>query len=403
MNVAVDERSARSRHPTAHKPSRRRLRSVNFIGLLVPIAALNLLGFVMVLSASSVSALDEFGSSWYIAARQGMWVAIGIAVALVVLRIDYHRWRRISGPLLVLSVALLVAVLVPGVGVNANGATRWLGYGSLSLQPSELVKLALVIWIADLLARRSAWMSEVRLTLVPVAITFGVVAGLLMLQPNLGTTLVLGMMVVTVLYVAGTRLGPLAFVSLGGSALASALALGVGYRRARVLAFLDPWADPQNIGYQTIQSLVGLASGGATGSGLGESRAKWGFLPYAHTDFIYAIIGEELGLLGTLAVVVLFGAIAWFGVRTSFAAPDRFGMLLAAGITAWFVVQAIVNIGAVIAILPITGVPLPFVSYGGSSLLFSMVGAGLLLNIARQGRAPGRASGRGAGRSVRAR
>ncbi len=396
MTIAVDERRARSRHPTAHTPSHRTVRSVNFIGLLVPIAALNLLGFVMVLSASSVSALDEFGSSWYVAARQGMWVAIGIAVALVVLRIDYHRWRRISGPLLVLSVALLIAVLVPGVGVNANGATRWLGYGSVSLQPSELAKLALLVWIADLLARRSAWMSEVRLTLVPVAIIFGGVAGLLMLQPNLGTTLVLGSIVVTVLYVAGTRLGPLAFVSLGGGALASALALGAGYRRARVLAFLDPWADPQNIGYQTIQSLVGLASGGATGSGLGESRAKWGFLPYAHTDFIYAIIGEELGLLGTLAVVVLFGAIALFGIRTSLAAPDRFGMLLAAGITAWFVVQAIVNIGAVIAILPITGVPLPFVSYGGSSLLFSMIGAGLLLNIARQGRPPGRASSRSA-------
>jgi cell division protein FtsW len=175
-----------------------------------------------------------------------------------------------------------------------------------------------------------------------------------------------------------------------GAVIATALALGASYRRARVLAFLDPWADPLNTGYQNIQSLVGIASGGLTGVGLGESRAKWGFLPFAHTDFIFAIISEELGLLGALVVVALFVGLCVLGTRAALHAPDRFGMLLAAGITTWFGVQAFVNIGAVVGILPITGVPLPFVSYGGSSLVFSMIGAGLLLNVARQAQAPTR-------------
>jgi cell division protein FtsW len=188
--------------------------------------------------------------------------------------------------------------------------------------------------------------------------------------------------------VAGTPLLSLLGVGIVGSVLATGLALGASYRRARVLAFLDPWADPLNTGYQNIQSLVGIASGGLTGVGLGESRAKWGFLPYAHTDFIFAIIAEELGLLGALAVVALFVALCVLGARAALLAPDRFGMLLAAGITVWFGMQAFVNIGAVIGILPITGVPLPFVSYGGSSLVFSMVGAGLLLNVARQAQIP---------------
>jgi cell division protein FtsW len=187
--------------------------------------------------------------------------------------------------------------------------------------------------------------------------------------------------------VAGAPLLPLAGVGITGALIATALALAASYRRARVLAFLDPWDDPLNKGYQNIQSLVGIASGGLTGVGLGQSRAKWGFLPYAHTDFIFAIVAEELGLIGALVVVALFGALVVLGAQAAAHAPDRFGMLLAAGITAWFGVQAFVNIGAVIGILPITGVPLPFVSYGGSSLVFSMIGAGLLLNVARQGQA----------------
>ncbi len=376
--------ASRRRHPTA-KPVAPPRRSRTFVSLLAIVATLNLVGLVMVLSASSVSALDDYGSTWYVAMRQGMWLSIGAAMCVVVMRIDYHRWRRSAPLLLAGSVLLLMLVLVPGVGMNVNGASRWLGYGPFSLQPSELAKLAVLLFVADLLARRAAWIGDIRLTLVPATIVLGGIAVLLMLQPNLGTTLVMGAIVITVLFVAGTPVLPLAALSTLGGLVATGLALAAPYRRARVLAFLDPWADYQDTGYQNIQSLVGIASGGITGTGLGQSRAKWGFLPYAHTDFIFAIIGEELGLVGALVVVGLFVALCVLGARAALLAPDRFGMLIAAGVTVWFGVQAFVNIGAVIGILPITGVPLPFVSYGGSSLVFSMIGAGLLLNVARQG------------------
>jgi cell division protein FtsW len=375
---------ARRRHPTA-RPVAVQRPTRTFRGLLLVIAVLNLFGLVMVLSASSVSALDTYGSSWYIAMRQGIWLLVGSAACIVVMRVDYHRWRRWTLPLLAGSCILLALVLVPGVGMNVNGASRWLGYGPLSLQPSELAKLTVLLFVADLLARRAAWMEDLRLTLMPVGTVFGGVALLLMLQPNLGTTLVMGAIVLAVLHVAGTPLIPLTGVGIVGAFVATVAALGVSYRRARVLAFLHPWHDPLNTGYQNIQSLVGIASGGLTGVGLGQSRAKWGFLPYAHTDFIFAIIGEELGLVGAVVVVALFAALCVLGAKASREAPDRFGMLLAAGVTVWFGVQAFVNIGAVIGILPITGVPLPFVSYGGSSLVFSMLAAGLLLNVARQG------------------
>ena len=381
--------ASRRRHPTA-RPVPPPRRSKTFVALLAVIVTLNLLGLVMVLSASSVSSLDTYGSSWYVVMRQAIWMALGVVGCVMVMRVDYHRWRRMALPALVGSGVLLTLVLVPGLGTSANGATRWLGYGPVTVQPSELAKLAVLLFVADLLARRAAWMTDARVTLVPVLVVYGGAACLLMLQPNLGTTLVLGAIVVSVLYVAGTPLLPLAGLSVLGGLAATVLAFAAPYRRARVMAFLDPWKDYQDTGYQTIQSLVGIASGGITGTGLGQSRAKWGFLPYAHTDFIFAIIGEELGLVGALVVVSLFVAFCVLGARAALMAPDRFGMLLAAGVTSWFGVQAFVNIGAVIGILPITGVPLPFVSYGGTSLVINLVAAGLLLNVARQAQLPSR-------------
>jgi len=394
MSGTDDVWSSRRHHPTA-KPVAPRRRSKTYVGLLAIVATLNLLGLVMVLSASSVVSLDEYGSSWYVVVRQAMWLGFGTAACVVVLRLDYHRWRRPALPALVLSGGLLALVLVPGVGITVNGASRWLGYGPFSLQPSELAKLTVLLFAADLLARRAAWMEDTRVTLVPVTVVLGIVTVLLMFQPNLGTTLIMGAIVLSLLFVAGTPLVPLSGLAVAGAVVATALALWAPYRRARVLAFLDPWADYENTGYQNIQSLVGVASGGITGIGLGESRAKWGSLPYAHTDFIFAIIGEELGLLGALFVVSLFVGLCLLGARAALLAPDRFGMLLAAGVTVWFGAQAFVNIGAVTGILPITGVPLPFVSYGGSSLLVSMVGAGLLLNVARQARFPDQPERRG--------
>jgi cell division protein FtsW len=356
-----------------------------------------LLGLVMVMSASSVVSLDEYGSPWYHVSRQALWALAGTVALVVVARIDYHRWRRLATPLLVAALLLLGLVLVPGVGVEANGATRWIGVGPITIQPSELAKLALLIWVADLLARRAAWMRNTRATLRPVIVVLAVTTTLVMVQPNLGTTIVIGAIALALCFVAGTPLRPLVVWATVAMASATALAMAAPYRRARMVGFLDPWGDPTDTSYQNIQSLVGLASGGLAGTGLGASRAKWGFLPFAHTDFIFAIIGEELGLVGATVVVGLFALLGIIGIRVALHAPDRFGLLLAVGVTCWFLVQAFVNIGAVIGILPITGVPLPFVSAGGSSLLFGMAGAGLLLSVARQATTraqPARAAGR---------
>lgn len=359
-----------------------------FVALTTLVVGLNLLGVVMVLSASSVAALDEFGSSWYYFSRQLVWVVIGSAVCFVAFRVDYHRWAAMATPILLLAVAMLFAVLVPGVGVDVNGSTRWLGAGPLQIQPSEFAKLAVLLFVASLLARRAKHIRDPRVTLRPVLLVSGLVAGLFMMQPNLGTTMVLAAIVIAILFVSGAPLPSLAGWGVLGAGTAAWLALSASYRRDRVLAFLDLWDDPLNTGWQTIQSAIGIVDGGMTGTGLGASRAKWGFLPFAHTDFIYAIIGEELGLIGTILVVLVFCAIAVLGVRVALCAPDRLGMLLAVGVTTWLVVQAFINIGAVIGILPVTGVPLPFVSFGGSSLLSAMFGAGILLNVAAQGRTP---------------
>jgi cell division protein FtsW len=376
--------ASRRRHPSARARPAAAGRSGLYLALAFLVAVFNLLGLVMVMSASSVVALDEYGSSWYFVLRQAAWAAAGAVVLVIIARTDYHRWRRVAGPLLVLSLVLLCLVFVPGIGVGANGATRWIGVGSLTVQPSELAKLAVLIWVADLLARRAAYMHNTQATLRPVVVVLAAVATLVMLQPNLGTTIVVAAIAMALCFVAGSPAAPLAGWTAFGLAAATGLALAAPYRRARVLTFLDPWADPMDKGYQNIQSLVGVASGGIFGTGLGASRAKWGYLPYAHSDFIFAIIGEELGLIGATVVVGLYVLLGIVGIRIALHAPDRFGLLLAIGVTAWFCVQAFVNIGGVVGILPITGVPLPFVSAGGSSLVFGMAGAGLLLSVARQ-------------------
>jgi len=363
-----------------------------FLGLAFLVAVFNLLGLVMVLSASSVVALDEHGSSWYFVGRQAIWASAGTGVLLLVSRVDYRTWRRFAKPLLLASMVALVLVLVPAFGVRVNGAQRWLGTGSFLFQPAELVKLTMLVWVADLLARRVRSMHKTRATLRPVVVVLLAIATLVMLQPNLGTTIVIMSIGLGLCFVAGVPLAPLVRWGALGVATAVALALAAPYRRARVLSFMDPWSDPLHNGYQQIQSLVGLASGGFAGTGLGASRSKWGFLPFAHTDFIFSIVGEELGLVGALVVIALFVLFGVLGIRTALHAPDRFGMLLAVGVTIWFLVQAFVNIGAAIGVLPVTGVPLPFVSFGGSSLMFSMAAAGLLLAVARKAQTPSSSS-----------
>lgn len=357
-----------------------------FLGLLSIVVVLCLVGLVMVISASSVVGLYQFGSSWYFVKRQLIWTVAALVVLAITMRIDYRAWRRIATPMLIGSIGALVLVLVPGIGVSVYGATRWLGAGPIVIQPSEFAKLGLVLFVADLLARRAHRLDDLHVTLKPVLIVSGTIFLLLLLQPNLGTTMVTAAIVAAMLFVAGVRLLPLAAVGGAVAAAAGALAVAAPYRRARVVSYLDPWADPRGDGYQTIQALVGIAQGGVAGLGLGASRSKWGFLPFAHTDFVFAIIAEEVGLLGAGAVVLLFIGLCWLGIATALRAPDRFGTLVAAGITTWLAAQAFVNIGAVIGVLPITGVPLPFVSFGGSAMLSTMAATGILLNIARHAR-----------------
>jgi cell division protein FtsW len=374
-------RVRRTRPPAPPKPA-------TWYVLASVVAVLVVVGLVMVLSASSVQSEREFGSTWVYFVRQAMWAAIGFVALRTVTRVDYRQLRRVIPLALATSFALLLVVLVPGIGTTANGARSWLVFGPIRLQPSELVKFALLLFCADLLSRRHDKLHDARLTLNPVLVVVGATVVLMMLQPDLGSTIVMGAIVMSVLFVAGIPLGRLLGVGSVGTAGALVLALGKTYRRNRLLAFLDPSKDPGNTGYQINQSLMGVASGKLFGVGLGQSRAKWGFLPNAYSDFIFAIIAEELGLVGAALVVALFLAFAVFGTRAALHAPDRFGTLLAAGITAWILAQAFVNIGGVVGILPITGLTLPFISFGGTSLVVTMAATGVLLNIAAQGRAP---------------
>jgi cell division protein FtsW len=348
---------------------------------------LTLFGLVMVLSASSVSSLHQFQESpFFQFKRQVIWAGIGAVAFLVCSRLDYRILRRAAGSLMLLCFGLLVILLIPGVGINANGSTRWLGYGPFVIQPAELTKLAMVVFVADLLARRERRMDRPELTVRPVMITVYGASALLLLQPKLGTPVILGGVALIMLFVAGARLGSLFLWSSFSAVSVVVIALATGYMKARIDGWLNPWENPQGIGLQTIQSQVGIASGGLFGSGLGAGRAKWGFLPFAQTDFIFAIVAEEIGLIGASALIGAFVLIGWFGIRAALSAPDRFGMLLAAGITSWMLVQAFLNIGMVLGVLPITGEALPFVSAGGSSLVTTLAAAGLLTSVARRAR-----------------
>ena len=369
---------------TTPKPKAGPGKSSTYLLLLATVGVLNLVGVIMVLSASSVASLTNYGSAWYFFQRQVVWTLLGAAAFALTARIDYHRWRRLVLPLLIVSFALLVLVLIPGIGVYVSGSRRWIGSGSWRFQPTELAKLAILLFSADVLTRRAKELGDWRRVLRPVLLVFGIAAVLVLREPDLDSTVVLALIVGTVLIVGGVRARHLAVVGGTGLTLGALLAVSEPYRRARVLSFLHPWSDAGNTGYQLGQSLIALGSGGWTGVGLGAGRAKWLFLPNAHTDFIFAIIGEEVGLVGCLLVVSLFVAFGVLGTRIALRAPDRFGMLLAAGVTVWVVGQAAINIGGVVGLLPVSGIPLPFVSFGGSALVFTMAGAGLLGSVARR-------------------
>jgi cell division protein FtsW len=312
-------------------------------------------------------------------------MAIGIPCMWAASRLPVRAWRVLGYPLLLAAIAGLVLVLVPGIGRNVDGATRWIPLpGGFNLQPSELAKLAVALWGADLLVRKKKLLREWKHLFVPLLPVAGLICCLVMLEPDMGTTLATVSVVVALLWVVGTPLRYFAAFLGVLVTLGTALAIAEPYRMARLTAFLHPFDDPQGSGYQAVQGLYALSSGGWFGLGLGASREKWsGGLPNAHTDFVFAIIGEELGLLGTIAVLLLFATLTYAGVRIAKRSTDPFARLAATGVTAWLAAQALINMGAVVGLVPITGIPLPLISFGGSALIPTMVAIGMLLSFAR--------------------
>jgi cell division protein FtsW len=340
-----------------------------------------------VLSASSVSAYEQLGSSFVFFNRQVIYSVIGIAALVVCARMPYRAWQRFSVPVLLASIVLMLLALHPAAGAAAYGASRWIVVGPVTLQPSELAKLGLIAFTATVLVRKWSRLDEPAHLALPIAPVVAIVAGIVILQRDLGTTIILCGSVFMVLFAAGVRLRYLAVTGVAGFVATAALILGESYRRERLLATFHPQSDPLGAGYQLLQGYIALGSGGWWGVGLGASRQKWQYVPNAHTDFIFAILGEELGLAGEIVVLSMFVLIAYAGFRIAMNAPDAFGRLLAAGITSWIGLQAIVNLGAVTGLLPVTGVPLPFVSFGGSALVVSLAAIGVLASIARAGAA----------------
>ena len=356
--------------------------SVRYAALLSAVFLLLLTGVVLVLSATSATGIGAPDRPLQYFTRHLWSVAIAVAVLLATLGVDYRHWRRMALPFAALSVSLLVAVLV--VGKRSGGARRWIEIGQFSVQPSELTKLALIVALAAFLDARKEQISRPDRILRPAMLLLTVGCSLVLLQPDLGTTLILAGIGVGMLFVAGLPGRDLAKIALIVGVAAPLLAIAAPYRRARLAGFLDPISERADSGYQTFQSLVGLAQGGLRGTGLGAGQAKWGWVPNAPTDFIFVIVGEEMGLLGALGLLTLLGVVGIGGLRTSQKAPDLFGTLLAAGISIWFVLQTLVNVGGVVGLLPVTGVTLPFLSFGGSSLVVTAAAAGLLLNVTRR-------------------
>ncbi|MDQ3804490.1 MAG: putative lipid II flippase FtsW [Acidobacteriota bacterium] len=354
--------------------------------LFASVVALALFGVIMVYSASAVVAASENQSQYHYVVRQGVWTLAGLAALLAGMRLDYRvlKGGGAAYGLLAVTCVLLVAVFAfPPV----NGARRWIRFSSFSAQPSEVAKLALAVFLARFLERRAGDEGNFRRTFLPAAALTGLLAALVVAEPDLGTAMMLVVICMAMLFTAGARARHMALAAAPALVALAGLLVFVPYRLRRMVVFLDPWADPQGDGYQVVQSLLAVGSGGVHGLGFTEGRQKMFFLPFAHSDFIFAVVGEELGLLGGLGVVALFALFLWRGMRAALRAPDRFGMLLGVGVVTGVVAQALFNISVVLSLVPTKGIPLPFISYGGSSLVPTLFAVGVLLNISQQGSA----------------
>ncbi len=355
------------------------------IAVAVVVGLLLIVGLVMSFSASVVDAAED-GDPFGILRRQVAWAAIGIPAFLIVSSVDHRVWRPLSWLMIVASVVGLLLVLVPGLGLTRGGSTRWIGLGPLVVQPSELAKLSVLLWLADVYERkrpRDGRPFELAHLLVPALPLLAVVGLLIMAEPDLGTTFVVGIIVALVLYIEGLPIRLFGVFAAIGGLLVTGLAFTASYRVDRITGWLNPEADPTGTGFQLLQSLYALGTGGWFGVGLGSSRGKWNFVPNPETDFVFAIIGEELGLVGALVVLGLFTALLVLGLRIARRAPSGFARTVAFGITAWLVAQATINVATVVGLLPITGMTLPLVSAGGSSLVSTLVAVGILVAISR--------------------
>jgi cell division protein FtsW len=347
------------------------------------VLALVFFGVVMVYSASAIVAADRFGDPFFFLKKQLFWAFLGGGLLWAALRLDYRRLERLVVPLLVVSIALLVLVLLPPFGQAINGTRRWFRIGPLSFQPVELAKFALVLYLASFLTRRAAALRSFWQGLFPILLVAGTMALLTFVQPDLGNSLALVVLTLVLAYLAGAPFKHMAWVAAAALPLVALAVALKPYRWRRMVAFVNPWDDPQGSGFQIIQSFLALGSGGLTGRGLGGSKQKLFYLPEPYTDFIFAIVGEELGLIGAVCVIALFAVLIWRGLRVGLRAPDPFGSYLALGLTVMLATQTLVNLGVVMGALPTKGLPLPFVSFGGSALLMTMFSAGVLLNISQ--------------------
>lgn len=342
--------------------------------------ALTCFGVVMVYSASSVMAAKRFHDGFFFLKRQGLFAILGFAIMLTVMRVDYHFWKKLAVPALLLCLVLLGIVLIPGIGGKVGGSSRWIRLPGFNLQPSEMAKLALIMYMAYSLDKKQDKVKSLTSGFIPYMIVLMFLIGLLVLQPDLGGALTLVAVAMTMLFAAGTRLIYILSMLLLALPLL-AYKLSRGYHKSRIDAFLDPWSDPEGKGFQIIQSWLALGTGGVFGQGLGEGKQKLFYLPEAHTDFILSVVGEELGFLGVIVIIGMFFLLVQRAMRISVAAPDTFGRFLAFGIAVLFGIEATVNMGVVTGMLPTKGLALPFISYGGSSLLISLFAVGILLNI----------------------
>lgn len=358
-------------------------------GILLAVIMLTSVGILMILSASSIRALQDYGDLFYFFRRQLIFIVSGFFLMFIFSHIDYRRYLRHSRKLVLFSLILLLLVLFPVFGETVHGSRRWLNLGFFNFQPSEFTKLAVVIYLSSYICRKERRLQSFKQGILPPMIVVSTMFVLISLQPDMGTAITLFLVAILLLILGGIKLTHLFVIGLPGSIFLAYYITRADYRINRILTFIDPWRDPRGAGYHIIQSLLALGSGGITGVGPGGSRQKFLYLPEPGTDFIFAIIGEELGFLGASFVIILFAYLAYAGIKISLNAPDLFGSILASGITIMIIVQVFVNIGAVTSLLPVTGITLPFISYGGSSLLIMMTAVGILLNISRYDSAEG--------------